>query len=282
VAAQLARPELPGAVVAVANVNNSRNGFGHLLHGASLFTYGRLAWEPTADPQALLHAWAELTFSAKVAGEVVEMMKDSYDTVAAYTMPMGLTYISEFLHHYEPDPWQNHRGAGITPEGIGTDRTVKTGSGYIGLYPPQYGARVEDPATCPGNVLLYFHHLPWTHRLASGETVIQALYDSYADGVERVGEYRQQWRALHGRIDLERWAHVAEKLALQERHAERWRDLVCRYLAEVSGVPDTRGRFSARMASPHNRVRSGFGKAVEDYRARVERERASIGAGEGP
>jgi alpha-glucuronidase len=274
----LARPALPGAITAVANINNSRNWFGHLLHGATLHSYGRLAWNPRCEPSAVLNDYAARTFGADVAHEIVALMERSYDVVASYTMPMGLTYISEFLHHFDPDPWENHHGAGISEDGIGTDRTVKTGSAYIGLYPPDWALRLEDPVTCPEKFLLYFHHLKWTHRLADGRTLIQRLYDSYADGVRQVGEYRRKWRALHGKIDLERWAHVAEKLAQQERHADRWRDLVCRYLAEVSGVPDERGRFSARIASPHNRVRTGFWKAVENYKARVERERIAIGA----
>lgn len=280
IAELLARPALPGAIAAVANVNNARNWFGHLLHGATLHTFGRLAWQPTAEPCSVLREYAAQTFGADAAGEVVALMEDSYDTVASYTMPMGLTYITEFLHHFEPDPWENHYSAGIRADGIGTDRSVKTGSAYVGLYPPECALKLEDPATCPERVLLYFHHLPWTHRLADGRTLIQALYDGYADGAAKVGEYRRRWRALHGRIDLERWAHVAEKLALQERHAERWRDLVCRYLAEVSGIVDERGRFSARMVSPHNRVRSGFWRAVDDYKARVAREREAIGARE--
>ncbi|MCC5843722.1 MAG: alpha-glucuronidase [Verrucomicrobia bacterium] len=259
------------AVTAVANLNNSRNGFGHLLHGASLYTHGRLAWRPDADPRAVLDEYTVQMFGPEAGPAVSEMMADSYDTVASYTMPMGMTYISEFLHHFEPDPWANHDGAGITADGIGVDRTAATGSGYIGLYPPELAGRFEDPATCPLRCLLYFHHLPWTHSLPGGETLIQSLYDSYCGGVETVRGYRRQWRALHGQIDLERWAHVCEKLALKERHAERWRDLVCRFLEEISGIKDAQGRFDA--PSVHNRVRSGYRQAFEDYRARVERER---------
>ena len=262
------------AVTAVANLNNSRNGFGHLLHGGTLYTHGRLAWQPDADPRGILDEYTLQMFGAEAGPKVSAMMADSYDTVAAYTMPMGMSYISEFLQHYEPDPWENHDNAGITCDGIGVDRTVATGSGYIGLYPGEMAKEFEDPATCPTRMLLYFHHLPWTHRMSDGKTLIQTLYDSYCAGVEVVRGYRRQWRELHGIIDLERWAHVYEKLALQERHAERWRDLVCRFLEEVSGMPDAQGRFDA--PSVHNRLRSGYRQAFEDYRARVEREKAKI------
>ena len=264
------------AVTAVANTNNSRNGFGHLLHGGTLYTHGRLAWQPDADPLGMLHEYTIQMFGDAAGPHVSEIMANSYDTVAAYTMPMGMNYISEFLQHFEPDPWENHAGAGIRTDGIGMDRTQATGSGYIGLYPEEMAKEFEDPATCPQRVLLYFHHLPWTHPMPDGNTLIQSLYNSYCGGVDTVRNYRQQWRALHGMIDLERWAHVYEKLALQEFHAQRWRDLVCQYLEEISGIPDAQNRF--RTPSPHNRLRSGFRQAFDDYKSRVEREAARIAA----
>jgi alpha-glucuronidase len=209
------------------------------------------------------------------AAPVLEnILRDSYKHAAAYTMPMGMNYICEFLHHYEPDPWENHRGAGISAQGIGIDRTVATGSGYLGLYPPELAERYADPATCPLNVLLYFHHLPWTHLLPGGNTLLQELYNSYCDGPEAIRSYREQWQSLLGLIDLDRWAHVYEKFGLQLQHAERWRDLICRFFEELTGIPDARDRFSA--PSPHNRIRSGFELAFEDYKARVQRERQKI------
>lgn len=262
------------AVTAVANLNNSRNGFGHLLSGGSLYTHGRLAWQPDADPRVILDEYTTQMFGPEAAPAISAIMADSYQTVAAYTLPLGMGYISEKLHHFEPDPWDNPHPAGITADGIGTDRTVATGSGYLNLYPPELAASYADPATCPREVLLYFHHLPWTHILPDGETLLQALYNSYCDGVERVRQSRQDWRALHGQIDLERWAHVSEKLALQQQHAERWRDLVCRFLEEVTGIPDTQHRFDA--PSPHNRLQSGFPQALADYKSRVEREKKEL------
>lgn len=267
-----------GAIVGVSNISNARNWFGHLLAGATLHSFGQLAWQPDSAPEAILDAYSTLTFGQAAAPEIAAIIDRSYDTVAKYSMPMGLSYISEFLHHYDPDPWSNHVGAGITSDGIGIDRTVATGSGYAGLYADDFAAQVESPGTTPKKWLLYFHHLPWNYTLPDGSSLIQTLYDSYYQGVEDVAAYRKAWAQLHGKIDLERWAHVYEKLALQEDHAERWRDLVTRYLLETTGIDDAKERFSARSPSPHNRVLTGFWKAVQDYRARVAREAEQINA----
>ncbi len=270
---------LPGAITAVSNINNSRNWFGHLMSGASLFTYGRQAWDPGSDPVDILKEWAVLTFGEAATPVVVDMLDGSYDTMARYMGLLGNHSLSELQHHYEPDPWEwlfAHE-AGITDSGLGVDRTIESGSGYLGLYHPDLRAEYADPESCPVDQLLYFHHLPWEYQMPDGRSLIQYLYDQYYTGVEEVGKYRAQWRSLLGIVDMERWAHVHEKLALQEQHAERWRDLMCRYFLERSGVPDEQERFSERSPSPHNRIRTGFWSAVEDYRARVQRERERIG-----
>lgn len=269
---------LPGAITAVANTNSSRNWFGHLLGGAGLYAFGRMAWDPDLALSAVSREYAELLFGTAAAPVVASMLDRSYDVHARYACPFGAGFLYESLHHFDPDPWSNQSTAGITEEGIGRDRTLATGSGYASLYSPAQAAVFSDPAKCPPECLLYFHHLPWLYRLADGRTLIQAIYDSCHAGVEEVRAFKAAWRGLHGSIDLERWAHVYEKFALQIDHAERWRDLLCRFFLEKSGVPDEQGRFDARSPSPHARVRSGFPQAVEDYRARVERLRARIGA----
>ena len=62
------------------------------------------------------------------------------------------------------------------------DRTVATGTGFIGQYRPQVAQGFESLAECPDELLLFMHHVPYTHALHSGKTVIQSLYDSHHDG----------------------------------------------------------------------------------------------------
>ena len=64
------------------------------------------------------------------------------------------------------------------------DRTIATGTGYIGQYSPLVQKFYEGLADCPDNLLLFFHHVPYTHVLHCGKTVIQFMYDSHYDGAE--------------------------------------------------------------------------------------------------
>jgi alpha-glucuronidase len=262
------------AITAVSNLCNSRNWFGNLLHGSNFFSYGRLAWSPTASPEDSLSEFTELSFGSGVCANITNLLRGSYETVAAYTMPMGLTYLSEFLHHTDPDPWANHKGAGVTSTGIGVNRGLKPGSGYAGLYPGALPKLLSDPNTCPPKWLLYFHHLSWTQPIGTDASpLIEYLYTSYQQGVEAVHRRRRQWENLREQIDSLCWAHVAERLAEQAWQAERWRDLMLRFLEETSRVP---APSTSLPSSPHNRLLSGFDKALADYQARVSREKNAL------
>ena len=42
----------------------------------------------------------------------------------------------------------------------------------------------NDPEKCPDELVLFFHHLPYTHKLHSGKTVIQHIYDTHFEGYD--------------------------------------------------------------------------------------------------
>jgi len=77
-----------------------------------------------------------------------------------------------------------------TQKGVGYDRTMATGSGYTGQYFEPVRSVYENLETCPDELLLFFHHVPYTHILHSGKTVIQHIYDSHNEGVKQVKNYR--------------------------------------------------------------------------------------------
>jgi alpha-glucuronidase len=122
------------------------------------------------------------------------------------------------------------------------DRTVATGTAYIGQYSPEAAREFESPARCPDNLLLFMHHVPWTYVLHSGKTVIQYFYDAHYEGAETAQEFPREWRGLRGRIDEERFAAVLDRLEYQAGHAVVWRDFVNDWAARISGIPDAQGR----------------------------------------
>jgi alpha-glucuronidase len=125
---------------------------------------------------------------------------------------------------------------------VGVDRSRATGTGYTGQYPLPWRDVYESVGTCPDELLLFFHHVPYDHCLRSGTTVIQHIYDSHFEGVERVGRMIEQWRRVQGRVSDAVYERVDERLAVQLRSAQDWRDTVNTYFFRRSGMSDRHSR----------------------------------------
>jgi alpha-glucuronidase len=122
------------------------------------------------------------------------------------------------------------------------DRTVATGTGFIGQYRPGVANVYESLAGCPDDLLLFMHHVPYTFKLHSGKTVIQSIYDSHYAGAQAAADYVTAWRALKGRIDDQRYQGVLRQLEYQAGQAQVWRDAVTSWFLRASGIPDQPGR----------------------------------------
>jgi alpha-glucuronidase len=239
-----------GGVAAVSNVGDDRFWTGHPLAQANLYAYGRLAWQPGLDPAAVLDEWISLTFPGAAPDVRVGLhaiMDGSWRTYESYTAPLGVGFMVRPHHHYGPDvdgyeytPWGTYHFA--DRDGIGVDRSAATGTGYAAQYPEPWASVYESPATCPDELLLFFHHVPYGHVLHSGTTVIQHLYDTHFRGVEDVEQMVKVWDGLSGSVPEDVFARVAERLAEQLRSAGEWRDQLCTYFFRKSGVPDAHGR----------------------------------------
>ena len=104
-------------------------------------------------------------------------------------------------------------------------------------YAPEVAARFADLATVPEADLLWFHHVPWEHRMRSGRTLWRELAVHYDRGVATVGDMRTTWSGLSNYVDAERFAEVSEMLAIQQDEARWWRDASLAYFSDVSGRP---------------------------------------------
>ena len=122
------------------------------------------------------------------------------------------------------------------------DRSVATGTGFVGQYSPEVQKLYESVASTPDELVLFFHHLPYTYKLHSGNTVIQTIYDSHYDGAERTTQFVSEWKALRGRVDDARYDDVLAQLTYQSGHAIVWRDAIDDWFYRISGVPDAKGR----------------------------------------
>lgn len=236
-----------GGLVAVSNAGDDPFWTGHPLAQANLYTFGRLAWEPGADPRRILDEWIRLTFGDGPAAGVRAVLTGSWRTYEKYTAPLGVGFMVQPGHHYGPSvdgyeysPWGTYHFA--DRDGIGVDRSVAGGTGYAGQYTKPWADLYESPLSCPDELLLFFHHVSYGHVLKSGKTVIQHIYDTHFEGVEEVEAAREVWASLVDHVDPARHARVSERFEEQLRSAREWRDQVNSYFFRKSGVPDERGR----------------------------------------
>ena len=193
-----------GALVGVANVGMDANWLGHPLSMANLYGFGRLAWNPDLTANTIAEEWARLTFGNDpvVVKTVTGMLLASWHTYENYTGPLGAQTLTDILgSHYGPgiesserNGWgQWHRA---DHEGIGMDRTVATGTGYVGPVSARDSSLYEMADNTPDDLLLFFHHVPYNYHLHSGKTVIQYIYDSHYEGAEQAVDFVRQWKTL--------------------------------------------------------------------------------------
>jgi alpha-glucuronidase len=238
-----------GGMIGVSCVG--RDGWlGSPLAMANLYAFGRLAWDPNLTPEQIADEWIRQSVSTDtdVVKTIAKMLMQSWPAYERYTGPLGLQTLTDITgSHYGPNVeasenngWgQWHRA---DHQGVGMDRSVATGTGFAGQYPPEVAKTYEKAATTPDDLLLFFHHVPYTYKLHDGKTVIQYIYDSHYQGAEEAAELGREWASLKGKLDAALFNDVRARLEYQAGHAMVWRDAIVQYFLKLSGIPDQRGR----------------------------------------
>ena len=241
------------AVAGVANVGDSPCLTGSPVADLNWYALGRLAWNPRLTPAAIADEWMarnlwrdDVEVPDSVRASVRDMLLRSREAVVDYMMPLGLHHLFAFGHHYGPEPWCDPEGA--RPDwlpkyyhradrvGIGFDRSSR-GSNAVAQYPDSLCRVLDDVATCPEQFLLWFHHVPWTHRMHSGRTLWQELCVAYVRGVGSVDSFARTWEAARPYVRPEMYDAVSANLRIQARDARWWRDACLQYFAQFSGMP---------------------------------------------
>ena len=238
-----------GGFVGVSNVGTD-GWLGNPLAMANLYGYGRLAWDPNLSAAAISDEWTRLTFgnAPEVRVTINKLELDSWHIYESYTGPLGIGTLTDILGaHFGPGiESAEHNGWGqwirADDHGVGMDRTVATGTGYIGQYPAPLAATYESLATCPDNLLLFMHHVPYTYRLHSGLTVMQHVDNTHYWGAEAAAEQVPAWESLRGKVPDATYSEVLKRLKYQAGAAIVWRDAITRWFTKESGIPDSLGR----------------------------------------
>ena len=236
----------------VANIGDNDNWCGHPFSQANWYAFGRLAWDSTISSEKIAHEWLIQTYGCKdenFTKPVEMMMMTSREACVNYMMPLGLHHIFKFDHHYGPEPdgfiasypleWcpvYYHQADSI---GIGFDRSSK-GTDAVGQYPEPYRSLYDDIYTCPEEYLLWFHHVPWTHKLQSGSTLWQELCMRYDMGVAMVETYRDFWHTSTKKYMTgheTEWQKTDSLLNIQLENAKEWREVCLKYFQTFSKMP---------------------------------------------
>ena len=239
-------PKQLKGIAGVANIGKDRNWCGHHFSQANWYAFGRLAWNPDLSSEAIAKEWLEQTFTTnKQFVDVMTMlMQESREACVKYMMPLGLHHIFKFDHHYGPEPdgfiasypleWCPVYYHKANKDSIGFDRS-HTGTDATSQYRPEIARKYDNIETCPENLLLWFHRVPWTYRMKDGSTLWESLQFEYQSGVIIVETIQATWHnKMRHYVDEQRWREVDERLTDQLQNAREWRDVCLGYFRQFA------------------------------------------------
>ena len=233
------------AIAGVSNIGNDRNWCGHHFAQANWYAFGRMAWNPELSSEQIADEWLRQTFSTdnQFVEPVKEIMLASREACVKYEMPLGLHHTFKGPDHYGPGPWDRsirpdwepayyHKAAA---DGLGFDRTMN-GSGAVAQYHEPLKSMYNDVTTCPENLILWFHHLPWDYKMKSGRTLWDELCLTFQSGINEARSFIDIWNSVEQYVDPMRFADVKVKLERQAKDAIWWRDATIQYFQQFSGM----------------------------------------------
>lgn len=235
-------------IAGVINTGDDENWTGNDLAAANLYGFGRLAADASLSAEQIASEWTRLSLgsSRDVTEVVVPMLCGSWGTYEKYNAPLGIGWMVTPHYHYGPDVdgyeydrWGTYHRADL--HGIGVDRTEQ-GTGYVSQYNEPWCSVYGDLEKCPEELLLFFHHIPYTYMLRTGKTLIQHIYDTHFEGVQEVETMQKNWNTLKGKISDRAFSCVAERFERQLENAREWRDCVNTYFYRKCGIEDEKGR----------------------------------------
>ena len=175
-------------------------------------------------------------------------MDGSWRTYEQYTAPLGVGFMVQPGHHYGPGvdgyeytPWGTYHFADRDGDRRGPDAARPAPGSRRSTRSP-WADVYESLETCPDELLLFFHHVPYGHVLHSGIDGHPAHLRHPLRG--RRGGRRdapESGRTSPASSTRRVHARVAERCDEQVRCAAEWRDQVNTYFFRKSGVPDERG-----------------------------------------
>ncbi|MCR4647723.1 MAG: alpha-glucuronidase [Lachnospiraceae bacterium] len=246
-------------MAAVCNTGNDFNWTGHDLAGANLYGFGKLSFNTSLSSEEIAYDWARLYMASamgeesfkKINGDritdvTVEILMKSWPAYEKYNAPLGIGWMVVPNNHYGPDVdgyeysvWGTYHKADC--RAIGIDRTEK-GTGFTTQYRKENAELYSSADTCPEELLLFFHRMPYNYILRSGKTIIQHIYDTHFEGAEDVEYMSGLWNTLKGLVNEDVFERVTARFEHQLMHSKEWRDVINSYFYRKTLIEDEKGR----------------------------------------
>lgn len=234
------------AIAGVTNIGDSINWCGHHFAQSNWYAFGRIAWNPSLSSEQVADEWIKQTFTAQpeFLNPIKELMLRSREDNVHYEMPLGLHHIFSGPSHYGPGPWEGGTRPDWSPiyyhkagkDGIGFDRTLN-GTGAVAQYHEPLASMYNNLETCPEELLLWFHHLPWDYTMKNGKSLWDNLCYTYQEGIDAAASYIATWDSVKPYVDNQRFHEVKVKLIRQAKDALWWRDACMLYFQQYSEMP---------------------------------------------
>lgn len=236
-------------IAAVANTGNDENWTGSVLAAANFYGFGRLSFHTGLSAKEIAREWViqTITEEENAVETICDMLLHSRETYEKYTSPLGVGFMVTPHYHYGPDidgyeysRWGTYHRA--DHKGIGVDRSSR-GTGYTKQYHESNASMYDNVETCPENLLLFFHHLPYTYLMQNKVTLLQHIYNTHFEGVEEVKDMIAKWENLKNSIPPEIYKNGEERFDAQLLNAREWRDQINTYFYRKTGIPDEKNRL---------------------------------------
>ena len=121
----------------------------------------------------------------------------------------------------------------VRPSGL---TAPKDGTGYLLQYPPDYQEKFAAKETCPDELLLFFHRLPYDYVMRDGRTLIRRIYDDHKQGAEEAEAMQASLQALEAALPADVYTLASRRMQLQIQNAREWRDVLLDFFCRLSGV----------------------------------------------
>ncbi len=250
-------PNLVG-MAGVANIGDSPNWTANDLAMANWYAFGRLANDVNVSSKTIAEDFLRdyyKTDKVEFIRPMTQLLLRSREAVVDYMMPLGLHHIFAGGHHYGPEPWYAPRGVRedwVPPFyhradsiGLGFNRSNheesclkgNVGSNNASQYPEPLRTLYNNMGTCPENLILWFHHVPWDYTMSNGLSLWDNLCYTYDRGVRQANEFVKTWEAMKPYVPEEQYKEQLWRFERQAKDAQWWRDACLLYFQTFSHRP---------------------------------------------